>query len=658
MKKPFNFMVDTIQPNSLSVAKVKQFDTALFNITITENGSALDLSNASLRFFVRKADGKLVFQDEGITIVDAKAGKIAIDVRNSAFQFVGIAVAEIDIRSNDQPIATADFYFDVDEKLGNDEAVKSVIDVDLFTKLSNYIEEALADINKYKGLVEAFTNAGVSIEGLHDIKAYIDSNLDGLKTESNRAAELIPQVNKARTDAEAKRVEVVNTTATAEAKRVDVVNATNTAEAKRVEVVNATNTADAKKKEVDSSTASAESKRVELNKSIETANNSKSALDTATKNADAKKGEVITATNNAESKRVQVVDVTGKAESKRAELQKVIDAVGSADIVTKAQLDATLKGKLDTGAKASDSAKLEGNGLYKGDKGVSGIPVVNKDGVMEVGKYIDFHPDGVTPDYAPRLEATGDSLSINDHKIYHTGFKPSADDVGAVPITGGTINGNLTIGTIGLGGRDLTINGKRALVGYGEADGNELHINYDNDYSAGVNIHGITKFLNSYVQVGTDDRNASLGFGDSDVYIHNSKANTYLQLKDNGGLSFNGKKILTDIQSTPLWKGYHHMSAKETVTPSKPLSQCNNGWVLVWSDWDDNTQGQDWNVCYTFIPKNTIFKNGQNHTCPLSAGETSWAIKTLYIYDTYFKGNDTNKNGDSYDVVIRAVLEY
>lgn len=121
---------------------------------------------------------------------------------------------------------------------------------------------------------------------------------------------------------------------------------------------------------------------------------------------------------------------------------------------------------------------------------------------------------------------------------------------------------------------------------------------------------------------------------------------------------YHDDRYLRDIQSTPLWRGYHHMTANETVRPSKPLSQCNNGWVIVWSDWDVGLQGQDWNFCYSYVPKNTPWNGGQNHTFPLTAGENSWAIKTLYIYDTYFKGNSTNRDGTNDDVVIRAVLEY
>ncbi|WP_054198851.1 pyocin knob domain-containing protein [Clostridium baratii] len=167
------------------------------------------------------------------------------------------------------------------------------------------------------------------------------------------------------------------------------------------------------------------------------------------------------------------------------------------------------------------------------------------------------------------------------------------------------------------------------------------------------------RFRTKFLEFGVDDgKLGEIGVGPNDTYLHNTKSDKYFALKDNGELLYDGKKVLRDIQGSPLWQGFHHMAGKETVTPSKPLSQCNNGWVLVWSDWDDGVGTQDWNFCFTYIPKNTPWKNGKNHTFPLSAGEDTWAIKTLYVYDTYFRGNDTNKNGGNYDVILRAVLEY
>lgn len=185
--------------------------------------------------------------------------------------------------------------------------------------------------------------------------------------------------------------------------------------------------------------------------------------------------------------------------------------------------------------------------------------------------------------------------------------------------------------------------------------------NHDDSYikkelgSTGESFRFRTKFL----EFGVDDsRLGEIGVGPNDTYLHNTKSDKYFALKDNGELLYDNKKVLRDIQGSPLWQGFHHMAGKETVTPSKSLSQCNNGWVLVWSDWDDGVGTQDWNFCFTYIPKNTPWKNGKNHTFPLSAGEDTWAIKTLYVYDTYFRGNDTNKNGGNYDVILRAVLEY
>ncbi|MDU1053447.1 BppU family phage baseplate upper protein [Clostridium baratii] len=176
---------------------------------------------------------------------------------------------------------------------------------------------------------------------------------------------------------------------------------------------------------------------------------------------------------------------------------------------------------------------------------------------------------------------------------------------------------------------------------------------------AGGIVTGSTEFKTLCIPIGTDpNKRTEIGVGPNDTYLHNTKSDKYLALKDDGRIIYDNKKVLTDIQGSPLWQGFHHMSDTETITPSKPLSQCNNGWVLVWSDFDDGVGPQNWNVCYSHIPKNTIFKGGQNHTFPLSAGENSWAIKTLYIYDTYFKGNKSNREYNGNDVVIRAVLEY
>ena len=84
----------------------------------------------------------------------------------------------------------------------------------------------------------------------------------------------------------------------------------------------------------------------------------------------------------------------------------------------------------------------------------------------------------------------------NTCNLYHTGNKPTANDVGALPIGGGTLTG------------PLYINGS--------------------------------------------SKNLKLGTGGSDVYIHNSSSGKYLQLKDDGTLQYDNKLIYhTGNKPTP-----------------------------------------------------------------------------------------------------------
>ena len=66
------------------------------------------------------------------------------------------------------------------------------------------------------------------------------------------------------------------------------------------------------------------------------------------------------------------------------------------------------------------------------------IPRVGNDGVMEVGKYIDFHQSSTdTSDYAPRLTATNSSnLAINGNTIWHAGNDGSGSGLDADTLDG------------------------------------------------------------------------------------------------------------------------------------------------------------------------------------------------------------------------------
>lgn len=168
-----------------------------------------------------------------------------------------------------------------------------------------------------------------------------------------------------------------------------------------------------------------------------------------------------------------------------------------------------------------------------------------------------------------------------------------------------------------------------------------------------------------FIEIGDSSTKVHVGRGSTDVYVQNTVSNKYFALKDDGRLLYNDMNVTLDDPNTVLWRGYHHMIKSETVTPSKPLNHCSRGWVLVWSDWDDGVAGgNNYNINYSYIPKNTMFNTGTNTCFALSCGESAngFASKTLYIFNDRITGHDSNKdkanNPNSYDIVLRAVLEY
>jgi hypothetical protein len=120
-----------------------------------------------------------------------------------------------------------------------------------------------------------------------------------------------------------------------------------------------------------------------------------------------------------------------------------------------------------------------------------------------------------------------------------------------------------------------------------------------------------------------------------------------------------------------LWSGNLYMNASHTVTPSKPLSACRSGWILLWSDYDaDSGTTNDGDFVTTTIPRVTPTGGtwgGKSFYCeiPRYIGSNteditteSRIIKMIYIYDDKIVGHAANNKSVRTDVVLRAVYEF
>ena len=131
--------------------------------------------------------------------------------------------------------------------------------------------------------------------------------------------------------------------------------------------------------------------------------------------------------------------------------------------------------------------------------------------------------------------------------------------------------------------------------------------------------------------------------------------------------TFKGWRCIYDVTPPILWMGEYWCTDTQTVTPSKALSACKNGWVLVWSDYDTANEVSTNGDCFTtVIPKwnpNHVKWSGQSFIAAvptnLSAdGAISFCGKRLYVHDTKITGNTVNDVSPANDCCLRAIYEY
>lgn len=132
--------------------------------------------------------------------------------------------------------------------------------------------------------------------------------------------------------------------------------------------------------------------------------------------------------------------------------------------------------------------------------------------------------------------------------------------------------------------------------------------------------------------------------------------------------TWRGWRPLYEKSPAALWIGQQFMNAASTVYPSKPLSECAHGWVLVWSDYDDDTKEKNNYNAVTFcVPKKNASGNnwnGSSFMCMLPVivredGTFDFTCKQVYIYDDHITGFASNATGTlNRGVILSAVYEY
>lgn len=111
-----------------------------------------------------------------------------------------------------------------------------------------------------------------------------------------------------------------------------------------------------------------------------------------------------------------------------------------------------------------------------------------------------------------------------------------------------------------------------------------------------------------------------------------------------------------------LWNGIAFMGASQTITPSKKLSECENGWIFHFVRYKDGiTRGSKGSFNnYLYLPKEHLTLAGPDAVFHLTIPGTTPKLTQKYmdIFDDRISGNEANSTTDSKTYVLQHVLEY
>lgn len=218
----------------------------------------------------------------------------------------------------------------------------------------------------------------------------------------------------------------------------------------------------------------------------------------------------------------------------------------------------------------------------------------------------------------------------------------------------------------------LDVSGDAYMYGFVDIEGKDGTGGRSSD--GALRVHGDGKIVkvdypgHGYIELTKNDvREGYFGFGSdgADYFtISNQRPSVngafYLgpqnfNLREKTG-TYNGVPVFSS-EDPEIWSGVSYMNESQTCTPTRKLSDCPNGWMLLWSYYSGGALDQDFN--FTFIHKDFAKDfSGRGLWCVLRAKGDTDAHKYVYVRDTYLQGNARNNDSPQNLQVLRKVYAF
>lgn len=108
-----------------------------------------------------------------------------------------------------------------------------------------------------------------------------------------------------------------------------------------------------------------------------------------------------------------------------------------------------------------------------------------------------------------------------------------------------------------------------------------------------------------------------------------------------------------------LWVGVLNMNSKDTITPTRKIEECPNGWLMMWQNYSTGKVTVDGGYYVTPIWKDALaFENGNAVNIPLWNYGGTLIHKYMYVFHDHISGNDMSISGAGKDYVCTHLFAF
>lgn len=124
-----------------------------------------------------------------------------------------------------------------------------------------------------------------------------------------------------------------------------------------------------------------------------------------------------------------------------------------------------------------------------------------------------------------------------------------------------------------------------------------------------------------------------------------------------------GKVVAGPVTTNVLWTGTDLLAEGTVIQPTKKLSECANGWTLVFSKYESGVGSREWGYHYIHLDKHSVITGGDMYIgipagVPEGAGGWGISYKQIRVNDGSLEGASGNNTGHSEFTCLRNIIEW